>query len=134
MSKFLYFNDTQRMVHIHIATQIHGTTCDMSPIQPSETREFTLPEGTYPWVKMWDYGEKYGLQILVSPTRDDASDGGQPKHIGKHPIEFSFTDKVTGAKIVEYCEEAMKTPDLDETICIMLSVIHSQAKRHLENN
>ncbi len=23
-----------------------------------------------PWVKMWDYGEERGLQILVSPTVD----------------------------------------------------------------
>lgn len=29
---------------------------------------FYLPEGTYAWVKMWDYGGDSGLQLLVSPT------------------------------------------------------------------
>lgn len=31
MPKFSYFNDTQKVVHINPATQIHETTCDMSP-------------------------------------------------------------------------------------------------------
>ena len=75
MPKFSYFNDTQKVVHIHPATQIHGTTCDMSPIQPLEVRDFELPEGTYAWFKQWKDGT-----ILVSPTRDDSSDGGKPKH------------------------------------------------------
>lgn len=35
-----------------------------------EERLLILPEGTYPWVKMWDYVEERGLQILASPTID----------------------------------------------------------------
>lgn len=54
--KFVYYNDTE----------VHGTKCDMSTIHPLEERTFILPENTYPWVKMWDYGER-GLSILVSP-------------------------------------------------------------------
>lgn len=68
--KFVYFNDTNRKVTIHPATEIHGTKCDMSPIQPLEQRIFYLPKDTYAWVKMWDHGEKGGLVILVSPTKD----------------------------------------------------------------
>ena len=68
--KFVYYNDTGREVSIHPATEIHGTKCDMSPIKPLEMRTFNLPENTYPWVKMWDYGEKHGLSILVSPERE----------------------------------------------------------------
>lgn len=65
--KFIYYNDTNRVVNIHPATFLHGSTGKKEPIQPLEERVFTLPEGTYPWVKMWDYGE-IGLSILVSPV------------------------------------------------------------------
>ncbi|WP_336882271.1 hypothetical protein [Priestia koreensis] len=68
--KFVYLNDTGREVSIHPATFSHGCTGNESPIQPLEERVFILPEGTYPWVKMWDYGEDQGLSILVSPTKD----------------------------------------------------------------
>ncbi|WP_095149340.1 DnaA N-terminal domain-containing protein [Oceanobacillus manasiensis] len=68
--KFKYFNDTNRIVKIHAATFSHGTVADSKPIKPLEERTFILPEGTYPWVKMWDYVEA-GLTILVSPTYDD---------------------------------------------------------------
>ncbi|GAB6450266.1 hypothetical protein bcgnr5390_13680 [Bacillus luti] len=68
--KFQYSNDTQRTVSIHPGTFAHGCTGDKEEILPNETRTFLLPEGTYPWVKMWDYGEK-GLMILVSPTKDE---------------------------------------------------------------
>lgn len=68
--KFVYFNDTNRVVKIHPATFLHGCSGDETPISPREQRLFILPEGTYPWVKMWDYGEKIGLQILVSPVTD----------------------------------------------------------------
>lgn len=68
--KFIYYNDTGRMVKIHPATISHGCTVDTLPIKPLEERVFMLPENTYPWVKMWDYGEKYGLIILVSPVMD----------------------------------------------------------------
>jgi len=67
LMKFVYFNDTEREISIHPATKIHGTVCDMEVIKPYEKRVFNLPEGTYPFVKMWDYGES-GLQILVSPN------------------------------------------------------------------
>jgi hypothetical protein len=67
MNKFAYYNDTGRTVGIHPATKIHGTkVIDDTPIKHGEIRVFLVPDGTYPWVKMWDYGEKHGLQILVS--------------------------------------------------------------------
>ncbi|WP_394234189.1 DnaA N-terminal domain-containing protein [Niallia oryzisoli] len=68
--KFVFFNDTGRKVGIHQATAEHGTKCDMTAIKPLEERIFVLPEGTYPWVKMWDYGEEKGLSLLVSPKQD----------------------------------------------------------------
>ncbi|SOC27596.1 hypothetical protein SAMN05880501_12411 [Ureibacillus xyleni] len=68
--KFVYFNDTGREVKIHPATRVHGTECDMSIIEHLESRVFVLPEGTYPWVKMWDFGPERGLSILVSPQKD----------------------------------------------------------------
>ena len=70
--KFEYFNDTGREIGIHPATREHGTECDMSPIKHLEIRTFYLPDGTYPWVKMWDYGEERGgLCILVSPREEN---------------------------------------------------------------
>lgn len=42
----------------------------MQIIKPLEVRTFLLPSGTYPWVKMWDYGER-GLSILVSAQMDE---------------------------------------------------------------
>lgn len=68
--KFKYFNDTKRIITIHPGTFIHGCTGDSKPIKHLEERVFNLPEGTYPSVKMWDYGNQYGLQILVSPQID----------------------------------------------------------------
>ncbi|MCP1309845.1 hypothetical protein [Paenibacillus tyrfis] len=65
--KFVYYNDTGRIVSIHPATVNHGCIVDDSPIKPLEEREFVLPKNTYPWVKMWDHGEDLGLSILVSP-------------------------------------------------------------------
>lgn len=44
---------------------MHGCTCNMNTIKHLEERFFLLPEGTIPWVKMWDYGDS--LAILVSP-------------------------------------------------------------------
>ena len=96
MTKFVYFNDTKRIVSIHPATQTHGTECDMSGIQPLEVRKFTLPEGTYAWVKMWDYGEKHGLQILVSPMSeaDDKPVGHVPS---AQEVIKSMDEEVEGA-------------------------------------
>ena len=65
--KFIYFNDTGRRVSIHPATFSHGCIGSTEPIKPWEQRVFELPDGTFPWVKMWDYGEN-GLSILVSPV------------------------------------------------------------------
>ena len=67
-NQFLYYNDTQRTVRIHPATKSHGTECYMKDIEAGEMRMFYLPEGTYAWTKMWDYGGEHGLQLLVSPT------------------------------------------------------------------
>jgi len=69
--KFKFYNDTGREVTIHPATENNGIKCDMSVIKPLEERSFFLPEKTYPWVKMWDYGEKKGLSILVSAQSDN---------------------------------------------------------------
>ncbi|MBP1308858.1 hypothetical protein JOD82_001878 [Paenibacillus sp. 1182] len=68
--KFKYINDTNRVVSIHPATFTHGCIADKEKILPKEMCVFNLPEGTYPWVKMWDYGER-GLSILVSPMKDE---------------------------------------------------------------
>jgi hypothetical protein len=129
--KFSYYNDTQRAVGIHPATKSHGTECEMSIIKHGEIRDFELPEGTYPWVKMWDYGEKHGLQILVSPTRDDKSENDKPKHMGKYPIEFSFTNEETGLKLLEFCEDIMKKQDVELEIVSLMGIIKGQVKRHL---
>lgn len=64
--KFVYYNDTKRNVLIHPATIIQGCKVDLSEIKPYEERVFILPEGTFPWVKMWDYGD-LGLSIFVVP-------------------------------------------------------------------
>ena len=68
--KFKYYNDTNRIVTIHPATFLHGCIGNKDPIQPLEIRTLMLPEGTYPWVKMWDHQER-GLCILISPTEDN---------------------------------------------------------------
>ncbi|MBM7542730.1 hypothetical protein [Amphibacillus cookii] len=73
--KFVYYNDTGRTVTIHPATFIHGCTSNSQEvISHLEQRTFYLPEGTHPFVKMWDYGSDRGLQILISPTIDDNQD------------------------------------------------------------
>jgi hypothetical protein len=69
--KFKYYNDTRRNVSIHPATELSGVECDMNIIKPLEERTFFLPPKTYPWVKMWDYGETHGLSILVFAQKDD---------------------------------------------------------------
>lgn len=70
--KFVYYNDTGREVSIHSGTKdIYKVECDMSTIQPLQERVFYLPDNTYPWVKMWDYGEQRGLSILVIPQTDE---------------------------------------------------------------
>lgn len=63
--KFVFINDTGREVCIHPETIISIYNVDKSPIKPLEKRIFILPEGTYPWVKMLDYGKEIGLSILV---------------------------------------------------------------------
>jgi len=63
-------NLTSRRISIHPATFLHGCHGMDMPIASKEDAIFLLPEGTFPWVKMWDYGEKHGLQILVSPQRE----------------------------------------------------------------
>ena len=129
MSKFIYFNDTKQEVRIHPATETHGVSCDMSPIKPLSTREFELPEGTYALLKQWDNGT-----ILVSPTKDDKSDNNEPKHIGKYPIEFSYSYEETGEKIIEFCEDTINTPNIDSWIYIMMNIIKAQAENYLKNN
>jgi hypothetical protein len=61
-----FLNDTGRTVSIHSATKEHGCQVDMSDIKSMELRVFELPEGTSPFIKLWDYGGERGLSILVS--------------------------------------------------------------------
>lgn len=68
---FEYFNDTQRIVGIHNATWSSVHSDNKEKIQPLEVRKFILPEGSHPWVKMWDYGGESGLRILVSYVLDE---------------------------------------------------------------
>lgn len=68
--KFVYYNDTGRLISVHPATKSHGVKCNMSVIKPLEERSFHLPPNTYPWVKMWDYGLEHGLSILVSAQKN----------------------------------------------------------------
>lgn len=68
--KFKFVNDTGRLVTIHPGTKNSGVMYfEHDIIQPLEVRTFLLPEGTYPYVKLWD-NEYYGLSILVSPQRE----------------------------------------------------------------
>lgn len=73
-NKYAFLNDTGRPVGIHPATIMHGCEVDMKPIAHMEIRTFILPEGTYAWTKLWDYGGENGLQLLVSPTFDTEDD------------------------------------------------------------
>jgi hypothetical protein len=66
--KFVFYNDTGKPVSIHPSTVASGCKCDESDIQPLQERIFELPDGTFPWVKMWDYG--FAMQIFVAPKRD----------------------------------------------------------------
>lgn len=68
--KFTYFNDTGRIVTIHPATFLQGCIGNNTPIEHLDEREFILPEGTFPHMKMWDYGAEKGLQILISPHKE----------------------------------------------------------------
>ncbi|MFC0015219.1 MULTISPECIES: hypothetical protein [Allobacillus] len=68
--KFTYFNDTERKVTIHPGTFIRGCEGSDLPIKPLEERTFILPENTYAYLKMWDYGPELGLQILIIPRSD----------------------------------------------------------------
>lgn len=61
----IFFNDTTRLVRVHPATISHGCIVKKDPIKHLEERIFELPEGSIPWVKMWD--DERGLTILVSP-------------------------------------------------------------------
>lgn len=72
MNTFIFYNDTNKEVRVHPATEMHGCTWDMSVIEHLEERIFHLPAGTIPWVKMWDYGDY--LSILVSPKTATAKE------------------------------------------------------------
>lgn len=128
MNKFIYYNDTKKNVSIHPSTESSGTACDMSVIKPFEQREFILPKGTYPWVKQWEDGK-----ILVSPLKDlEYKD--ETVHMGKYPIEFSFTDERTGENIIDFCDEIMEKSNTDLEIYSMLSLIRRQVYEHLDTD
>lgn len=63
--KFAFFNDTKREMNIHVASRIGGVVYEGDVINPHTIKEFTLPEGTVPLVKLWDYNET-GMTILVT--------------------------------------------------------------------
>jgi hypothetical protein len=50
--KFVYFNDTGRVVNIPPTTFANGCSASNAPIKPLEEQLFVLPKGTYPFVKM----------------------------------------------------------------------------------
>lgn len=68
--KFVFFNDTGREASLHPATFDQEIKCNKSIIVPLEEREFILPKNTYPWTKMWEYGEYHGLQLLIMTRKD----------------------------------------------------------------
>lgn len=63
-------NDTKREVHVHPGTEVYGVKCDMEIIHPLQERTFYLPPNTYARVKMWNYGERKGISILVSAEQE----------------------------------------------------------------
>jgi hypothetical protein len=67
--KLQFYNDTGRVVDIHPATLANGCDVDEQPIQPGTIRTFTLPNGSTPWVKLWDYGDQ-GLQIFIAAMNE----------------------------------------------------------------
>lgn len=68
--KFVFFNDTGRIVDLHPALALNNDIeCDPSEIKPLEERIFIMPDGTYPWVKLWDYGSC--LQLLIQPRKEE---------------------------------------------------------------
>lgn len=69
--KFVFLNDTDRIVHVHPACFTHGCSGSKRPIQHLEERTFILPDGTYPSVKLWDYGDDKGLQILITACSEE---------------------------------------------------------------
>lgn len=66
--KTAIYNDSNRNMHIHSATEEYGVKGDMSTIKHLEERIFELPEGKYPWIKVWDHGGEDGLTVLIIPT------------------------------------------------------------------
>lgn len=93
VNKFVYYNDTPRIVSIHPATITHGCEVNMDAIQPGELRTFILPEGTYPWVKMWDYAPKGNLQILVSPHSDENDAPVKHEPVEMDPLRRAMLDE-----------------------------------------
>lgn len=77
-NKFIYFNNTDKLVSIHPATLKHGCEVDLEAIKPGEHRLFLLPEGAYPWLRMFEYSTHF--EILVSPHNitDDNYVGHEP--------------------------------------------------------
>lgn len=65
MRNFFYYNDTERKVSIHPGTDTRVEFKNDGPIQHGEILKFAYPEKFSPLIKMWDYGEKHGLQIIV---------------------------------------------------------------------
>lgn len=92
--KFVYFNETRRLVSIHPATIYHGCEVNLDAIKPLEERVFTLPEGTYAHVRMWNMGEN--LEILVVPRSE--ADNNRVKH---EPVSDNTLAKI-GDSMIEH--------------------------------
>lgn len=65
MRNFFYYNDTGRSVKIHPGTDVKVKFENDGPIEHGKTLKFSYPKKFSPLIKMWDYGEKHGLQIIV---------------------------------------------------------------------
>jgi hypothetical protein len=69
MSKYLFFNDTGKIISIHPETQESGIIVEKNNknyenvIYPLELVVFTAPEGKIPIMKLWDYG--FEFQVFV---------------------------------------------------------------------
>lgn len=59
-----YYNDTEKDITIHPASYKYDELNYRKVLKAGEMREFFLPIGTTPWLKIWeDYGE---ITLLIS--------------------------------------------------------------------
>lgn len=73
--KLVYFNDTGKEINIHPGTFLHGIKTSKAPIKPLEERVFELPDGTYPWIKMWEYQGQLSIFVSGEKVNEQENDG-----------------------------------------------------------